>query len=169
MPKIILGIDPGFGRTGWGVIKNQADKLLLIDFGCIETDSKQDFSWRLKFLNQELKKIIKKFQPDLIAVEQLFINKNLKTAINVGQARGVILLTIIMAKIKLLELTPLQVKQGICSYGKADKQQVQQMVKTILGLEQVPRPDDAADALAVAVCASNWQEFDKLNLNNNQD
>lgn len=162
MPKIILGIDPGFGRTGWGVISSDGNRLKMIDYGCFETNSKEEFSWRLKFLNQELKKIIKKYKPELVAVEELFIHKNLKTAINVGQARGVILLTIILAKLPLLELTPLQVKQGICAYGKADKKQIQQMVKILLNLNKVPQPDDAADALAVAICASNAQKLTQI-------
>ena len=155
MSKVILGIDPGFGRTGWGVIKNEANKIKLVDYGCIETKVGEDFSVRLKILNEELVNIIKKYKPEIVGVEELFIHKNLKTAIKVGQARGVILLTIIQANLPLLELTPLQVKQGVCAYGKADKKQVQDMVKLLLNLEKIPQPDDAADALAVAICTAN--------------
>ncbi|MBT4722886.1 crossover junction endodeoxyribonuclease RuvC [Candidatus Falkowbacteria bacterium] len=154
MSKVILGIDPGYGRTGYGVIESEGSKLTSIDYGVIETSSGDEFLQRLKDLHKELQKIIKKHNPDLIAVEDLFFYNNAKTAIKVGQARGVILLTAVNANIQVHELTPLQVKQGICGYGQADKLQVQKMVKTVLNLKTIPKPDDAADALAIAVCAS---------------
>ena len=152
--QIILGIDPGFAITGFGLIRKQGNDLQLIDYGCIKTSAKHDFSWRLEFLHQQLKKIIKKHQPDLIAVEELFFCKNVKTALKVGQARGVVLLTAILSSLPLCEFTPLQIKQAVACYGRADKKQIQQMVKLILKLNQAPQPDDAADALAVAICAA---------------
>ncbi|MFH0780288.1 MAG: crossover junction endodeoxyribonuclease RuvC [Parcubacteria group bacterium] len=151
----ILGIDPGYGITGYGLIKVQGSRFFCLDYGVIMTKCGLEFCDRLKILHQELKKIIKKSKPDLISIEELFFYKNLKTAINVGQARGAIILTAVLENIPIVEFTPLQVKQAISSYGRADKNQVQQMVKTFLGLKEIPRPDDAADALAVAICASN--------------
>lgn len=153
--KIIFGIDPGYGITGYGVIKVDGNRLACLDYGAIRTSSGEVFSDRLKFLNQDLKKIIKKFKPDLIAVEDLFFYKNVKTAIKVGQARGVILLTSVLARVPVIEFTPLQVKQAVTCYGRAGKGQIQQMVKVILSLKDIPRPDDAADALAVAICGAN--------------
>ncbi len=154
--KIILGIDPGFAITGYGIIDaRERNCPKMIDYGCIITDSKYKFSERLEILHTELDKIIKKHKPSLIAVEELFFCKNVKTALMVGHARGVILLAAIKNKIPLSELTPLQVKQGITGYGKADKGQMQKMVKIILGLKEIPKPDDAADALAIAITAVN--------------
>lgn len=153
--KIILGIDPGFAITGYGVIIKEAKNIIkLLDYGCITTKSNQEFSERLNILHKELEKIIKKYNPSLVAVEELFFCKNVKTALMVGHARGVILLTAMQAKVPLKELTPLQVKQGVTGYGKADKKQVQKMAQIILGLKEIPRPDDAADALAVAITAA---------------
>jgi crossover junction endodeoxyribonuclease RuvC len=152
--KIILGIDPGFGRTGFGVIECDGQKLKCLEYGVIETDKGDEFVRRLKDISEELKKIIKKYTPNVIAVEDLFFYRNVTTAIKVAQARGVVLLTAVDANIAVLEYTPLQVKQAVCGYGKADKGQVTRMVKTILSLEKNPTPDDAADALAVGIAAS---------------
>jgi len=155
MPKqIILGIDPGFARTGWGVIEVAGCKQRVLNYGCIETKAGMEFSDRLEILHNDLLRIIKKYQPDFVGIEQLFFCKNVTTALNVGQARGVVLLTLKLAKIAFMEFTPLQIKQAICGYGKADKSQIQKMVKTIFNLKQIPKPDDAADALAVAFCAA---------------
>jgi len=151
----ILGIDPGLATTGWGVIKKEQNQLSLIAFGVIETAAKKIFSERLKEINQKLKKILTHYRPDAVAVEELFFCKNVKTALLVGQARGVVLLTIIERKLPLYEFTPLEVKQAVTSYGRADKNQVQQMVRILLGLKNIPRPDDAADALAIAITAAN--------------
>ncbi len=151
----ILGIDPGYGRTGWGMIENQGSQIKMLDYGCVETSGKIEFPERLKYLYEQLTSIIKKYQPDLVAIEDLYFCKNTTTAIKVGQARGVIILTAHLAGIPIVEFTPLQVKQAIVSYGKAEKKQVQQMVKVFLSLRNIPQPDDAADALAVAICASN--------------
>lgn len=156
--SILLGIDPGIADTGWGVIKTEGNKLACLDYGSVKTSSKLPLADRLEILNLELDKIIKKFKPELIAVEQLFFCKNVKTALTVGHARGVILLTAKQNNIKLCEFTPLQVKQAVSTYGKAEKIQVQKMVKMLLNLKEIPTPDDAADALAVAICASNTKK-----------
>ena len=152
--KIILGFDPGFADTGWGVISKDGSSVKFIDAGSIQTSKKKDFSKRLQIIYKEADKLIKKHKPDIVAVEKLFFAKNVKTALDVGQARGVLLLAIAESKKEILEFTPLQVKQAVCAHGQATKQQVGLMVKTILNLRTVPKPDDAADALAVAITAS---------------
>lgn len=157
--KIILGIDPGIADTGFGVIKNENNKLTCLNYGTIKTPAGMPLSERLVILHDELTKIIKKYQPDIAAVEELFFAKNAKTALIVGAARGVILLTIKQSSAVFKEFTPLQVKQAISTYGRADKLQVQKMVKMLLNLDQIPRPDDAADALAIAICAINKTDY----------
>lgn len=153
--KIILGIDPGIADTGYGVIKDEGGKLACLDYGSIKTPAKMEMSERLEWLARELFQIIKKHKPDVVAIEQLFFCNNAKTAIIVGQARGVILVVARWNKKPIVEFTPLQVKQAVSTYGKADKSQVQKMVQLILGLKDIPKPDDAADALAIAICALN--------------
>ncbi len=153
--KTILGIDPGIADTGFGVIVKNGHDLICLDYGTIKTKAQLSLPQRLSHLHQQLEKIITKFKPDLIAVEELFFYKNVKTAFMVGQARGVILLTAWQANLKIVEFTPLQVKQAVSNYGSASKQQVQKMVKLLLKLNKLPKPDDAADALAIAICASN--------------
>ncbi len=153
--KIILGIDPGIATTGFGVIESDNQKIKLIDYGCILTKAGEPHEQRLKQINLELNKIIKKYQPQAVAVEKLFFCNNAKTALIVGEARGVIILTICQNNLPLHEFTPLQVKQGVSAYGKADKKQVQQMVKLLLNMKEIPKPDDAADALAIAICCTN--------------
>jgi len=147
----ILGIDPGFGRTGFGVIEKKTGDWELVDYGCVETSPKKDFVNRLEELSLELKKIIKKYQPTCVAVEDLFFYKNAKTVIKVAQARGVILLTAMQHNLPVYEFTPLQVKQGVTGYGRAEKGQLERMVKMIFNLKKPITPDDAADALAVAL------------------
>ncbi len=152
----ILGIDPGIADTGWGIIeKNKSGELKCLDYGSIQTSAKLSLSERLVLLNNGLDKIIKKYKPSVAGVEELFFYKNVKTALIVGHARGIILLNIRKHNLDLKEFTPLQVKQAVSTYGRANKAQVQKMVKIILNLKEVPHPDDAADALAVAICASN--------------
>lgn len=151
---IILGIDPGTAIIGVGLIEYQNKKVQFKDYLCIRTDKKDSTAERLNDLFSQLTKVIKKYRPELIAVEDIFFFKNLKTAIKVSQARGVILLAAARQKIKVQEYTPLQVKQALTGYGRAEKGQVQQMVKRILCLKDIPRPDDAADALAVAICCA---------------
>lgn len=154
--RIILGIDPGIADTGFGVIAKQKNgSLVCVDYGSIKTSAKISLSDRLEILSCELSKIIKKYQPETIAVEQLFFCKNVKTALVVGHARGVVLLTAKQHKVGLIEFTPLQIKQAVSTYGKASKMQVQKMVKLLLNLKELPKPDDAADALAAAICAAN--------------
>ena len=156
MCYVILGIDPGIADTGFGIIKqDKAGNLICLDYGSIKTKASLELADRLEIINKELGNIIKKYKPGLIAVEQLFFCKNVKTALVVGQARGVILLTAKQNKIPLTEFTPLQVKQAVAAYGQASKMQVQKMVKILLDLKELPRPDDAADALAIAICALN--------------
>lgn len=153
--KIILGIDPGIADTGYGIIKAEGSHLTCLTYGSIKTSAQADLTSRLESLYKELDKLIKKFRPDYAAVEQLFFNKNVKTALIVGQARGVALLTLKQNKLPVFEYTPAQVKSAVSAYGQASKLQVQKMVKLILNLKELPRPDDAADALAIAICALN--------------
>lgn len=150
-PKIILGIDPGLATTGFGVIKCENCQASLIDYGIISTSAKKPLLDRLQTIHEKLIKIIKKYHPDVSACEELFFCKNVKTALLVGQARGVILLTCSEYQLPFHEFTPLQVKQSISGYGHADKKQIQQMVKILLHLKKEPQPDDAADALAIAL------------------
>jgi crossover junction endodeoxyribonuclease RuvC len=153
---IILGIDPGLADTGFGIIKKEKNnQLISLAYGSIKTKSGQDLASRLEIINRELDKIIKKYKPDAIGIEKLFFCKNAKSALAVGQARGVVMLTAQKNRLPISEFTPLQVKQAVSAYGKATKTQVQKMVKLILNLKEVPKPDDAADALAVAICAAN--------------
>jgi len=152
--KLILGIDPGLATTGYGLIQVTSGKTKHIKHGIISTPVKTDLAKRLVVISEKTNKLIKKYKPDFIAVEELFFCKNVKTALKVGHARGVILLAASQNKLPLYEFTPLQIKQAITSYGRADKRQVQQMVKLILGLKTIPTPDDAADALAIAICCA---------------
>lgn len=149
----ILGLDPGFARVGFAVLEVVDGQTRVLTYGCWETKKDQNFSARLLFLARELKETIKKYRPDLAALEELFFFKNLKTAIGVAEARGALLLTLGEFGLRILELTPLQVKQSLCGYGRAEKSQIQKMVQLILKLKEKPRPDDAADALAVALAA----------------
>jgi len=158
MRNIILGIDPGLADTGYGVIEKEANgKLVCLEYGTIKTPAKENLDMRLEMINLKLDKIIKKYKPKLMGVEELFFCKNVKTALVVGQARGVILLTARQNKVPIVEATPLQVKQAVSAYGQASKLQVQKMVKLLLNLKELPKPDDAADALAVAICFANTQ------------
>lgn len=156
---IIIGIDPGTAITGYGVIESKADKLKIIDYGCIKTEPSLTTAERLQKTDRQFVKLIKKYKPEKIAVENIFFFKNAKTVIKVSQARGVILFRAAKMMIPLFEYTPLQVKQAVTGYGRADKNQVQQMVKNILKLKEIPEPDDAADALAVAICCAHTNNF----------
>lgn len=152
---IVLGIDPGLASTGFGLIKkDKKHNLKLVKYGLITTPADLTPAERLNKLYQQLNSLIKKSQPDIVAVEDIFFFKNLKTAIKVSQARGVILLTAAKSKIPVAEYTPLQVKQAVACYGRAEKIQVQKMVKALLNLKEIPKPDDAADALAIAICCA---------------
>lgn len=147
----VLGIDPGIARTGWGIIEVQSSEFKVQSYGCIETSSKDDVQNRLKKIHSEVLKIIKIYSPDEMAVEEIFFNTNAKTAFVVGQARGVILLAGAQKNLSIDIYTPLQVKIAVTGYGRAEKSQIGKMVKTILNLKTVPKPDDTADALAVGL------------------
>lgn len=168
---IILGIDPGTATTGYGIIKNKTDgknkkSLSLIDYGTITTNKSSSAEKRLKIINDELNGLIKKHRPDILAIENIFFFKNLKTVVAVSQSKGVILLAAANKKIPIYEFTPLEVKMTITGYGRAEKKQIQEMVKILLNLKEVPKPDDAADALAVAVCGSlKIESLKRLNKN----
>ncbi|MDD2730841.1 MAG: crossover junction endodeoxyribonuclease RuvC [Candidatus Portnoybacteria bacterium] len=150
---LILGIDPGTAIIGYGLIEaERGQNCRAKAFGCIKTAAGLATARRLNDLHSALTKIIKKYRPDAMAVEDIFFFKNLKTAVKVSQARGVILLAGQQCHLPIYEFTPLQVKQALTGYGRAEKKQIQQMVKAVLGLDDLPRPDDAADALAIAVC-----------------
>ncbi len=148
----ILGIDPGYAIVGYGLIEHTSGRFTPIDCGVITTPQEMPFSKRLKSIYDTASLLIADKKPDVMAVETLFFNTNVTTAIAVGHARGVLLLAAENAGIPVFEYTPLQIKQAITGYGRADKPQMQQMVKMLLGLAAVPKPDDAADALAVALC-----------------
>lgn len=150
----IIGVDPGVATTGFGVVRKTKKGLQCLDYGVIQTKPGQSPEQRLRRLHLELSKLLTKYKPRVLAVESVYFFKNLKTAIPVSEARGVILLAAAKKRIEVVQITPLQAKMGICGYGRADKKQVQQMVKEILKLNGLPRPDDAADALAVALCCA---------------
>jgi len=158
----VLGLDPGLATTGWGVVVEESGKLALADFGAITTASGQPLANRLQELYRELMALIALQQPDVAAVEELFFSRNARTAFTVGQARGVALLALAHAGLAVHEYTPLQVKQAVVGYGQATKHQVQQMVRMLLDLPEVPRPDDAADAVAVAICYLHGARFEAL-------
>lgn len=160
---IILGIDPGFGTMGYGVIdKRPNGDCVPVDYGVIKTPTDETFPVRLAMLEDGLNELYKKFKPEEISVEELFFSKNVTTGIQVAHARGVILLSAIKYCGKLFEYTPNQIKQALTGYGKADKIQMMHVVQSILRLKQVPRPDDAADALAVAICHAHTSRFGNM-------
>ena len=150
----IIGIDPGTGILGFGVIDYIKHQPKMIDAGVIRTPVKEDDAVRLGIIYNELASVIKETRPEVMAVEKLFFAQNVTTAMTVAQARGIVLLTAIQADLQIYEYTPLQIKQALTGYGRADKKQIQEMVKVILKLKQVPRPDDCADALAAAITHS---------------
>lgn len=149
---IILGIDPGLAIVGWGVIESVRGNLRPIAYGAITTPAHTDVEARLLMIQNDLEEIINKYKPDEMAVEELFFNTNITTAIAVAEARGVIICTAHKLGVKISEYTPLQVKQAVVGYGKAEKHQVIAMVTSILKLKSPPKPDDTADAVAIAIC-----------------
>ncbi|PIP26392.1 MAG: crossover junction endodeoxyribonuclease RuvC [Candidatus Moranbacteria bacterium CG06_land_8_20_14_3_00_40_12] len=151
----VIGIDPGTATTGWAVVEKRQDRLFPLGFGFIQTAKEKTESERLLEISLDLEKIIDKFQPQESATERIFLFKNQKTVIQIGQARGAILLTLEKKNVKLWSYTPLQIKQAVTGYGRAEKKQVQFMVKKILNLKSTPKPDDVADALAIAICHLN--------------
>lgn len=148
----IIGIDPGIATTGYGILDSDGQKSAMLSFGCVTTDAALAAPERLELIYQGLREIVETYTPDVMAVEKLFFARNSNSAMQVGEARGVVLLTGRLAGLPVFEYTPLQVKQSVVGYGRAEKQQVQHMVKVLLGLPKIPRPDDAADALAIALC-----------------
>ena len=154
----ILGIDPGYGIVGFGIIDYENSNYKVVDYGVIETPKEEDISVRLAMIYDAIGKLTETFKPDEIAVEELFYFKNQTTVIPVAEARGVILLAAVHSCGEIFEYTPLQIKQALTGNGRAEKAQVQFMVKAILGLEKIPKPDDAADALAVAICHANFNQ-----------
>ena len=149
---IIFGIDPGYAIVGWGVVRYERGRFVPLRYGAVETPAGMDFSQRLSLIYAELGRLFAETRPDALAVEKLYFKNNQKTAIDVAQARGVILLAARQSGVPLFEYTPLQVKSAVTGYGKAEKPQVMEMTRRLLHLAEVPRPDDTADALAIAIC-----------------
>jgi crossover junction endodeoxyribonuclease RuvC len=152
---IILGIDPGYAIVGYGVIKYENSRYVTLDYGAVTTPAKTAFTARLEQIYDGVSEIAARWKPQAMAVEELFFNSNTKTAIDVAQARGVILLAATKCGVPVFEYTPLQVKQSVVGYGRAEKKQVMEMTRMLLGLSKVPKPDDTADALAMAICHAN--------------
>lgn len=161
MKKIrILGIDPGYAIVGFGVVDYDGRRFFPIEYGAILTEAHTPFTQRLRSIHNDMEFIFGKFQPDCMAVEKLFFTTNQKTAIDVAQARGVTVLSAAARDVPVYEYTPLQVKSAVVGYGKAEKQQVMEMTRQLLNLSQVPKPDDAADALAIAICHGHTTRWD---------
>lgn len=152
--KTVLGIDPGYGRMGYGVISVSGSETHMVEAGCIETPADMPFEKRLATIYDAVAALIKKHAPEVVGVEELFFSKNVKTAVHVAHARGAILLACEKNTTPTQPVSPNAVKEAVTGYGKADKQQVQLMTKTLLGLSEIPKPDDAADALAIAIAVS---------------
>ena len=149
---IVLGIDPGYAIVGCGVVEHKDNKFRMIEYGAITTEAHSPFNERLEKIFREADALIKKYPFDAVAMEKLFFNTNQKTAIDVAQARGVLVLAAQLNKVPVFEYTPLQVKQSVVGYGRPEKMHVQEMTRIMLNLEKIPKPDDAADALAMAIC-----------------
>jgi crossover junction endodeoxyribonuclease RuvC len=152
---VILGVDPGLAILGYGVVEYAGGNLKVLDFGCVYTKAHTPLPQRLLRIGQGVELLCAKYKPDAIAVEELFFNTNVTTAIMVAQARGAALMSAVKYTEQLYEYTPLQVKQAVVGYGRADKHQVQEMVRILLNMNGIPKPDDAADALAIAICHAN--------------
>lgn len=161
MKKIrILGIDPGYAIVGFGIVDYDGRKFTPVEYGAILTEAHTPFTERLCAIHNDMEFIFEKFHPNCMAVEKLFFTTNQKTAIDVAQARGITVLSAAKRNVPVYEYTPLQVKSAVVGYGKAEKQQVMEMTKQLLGLAQIPRPDDAADALAIAICHGHTSRYD---------
>lgn len=158
----IIGIDPGTATTGYSIVENNAGKVHLLDYGCIKTKASRPADRHglpanlcLQQLSEDLISLVKKWQPQLASIEKLFFQKNIKTAMSVSEARGVIIHTLTNLGLQINEFTPLEIKSAVCGYGKADKKMIQQMIKIIFGMKIAPKQDDAADAIAAAICLAN--------------
>ena len=158
----VLGIDPGIALVGWGIVEKTSDKTGAVDYGCIQTLKTDTLAKRLEVIFDKTLKLIQDFKPKAMAVENIYFAANAKTALIVGQARGVVLLAAQKGKLPVFEYTPLQIKIALTGYGRADKNQIQQMVKVLLSLDQIPKPDDTADALAVALCYLQSERLESL-------
>ena len=158
----ILGLDPGTATTGYGIVDVEEGEFTAVAYGVISTPAKTPMPQRLQQIQQELQQLIETYQPDSVGIEEVFFGRNVTTAITVGQARGVLLLTVANAGLPIGEYSPPKIKDAVTGYGKADKQQVQLMVRNLLDLEETPRPDDAADGLAVAITHYQYQRFESL-------
>ena len=158
----ILGIDPGTATTGWAIVEEKDGKMHPLAYGHISTDPKKSDEERILEISHDLEKIVKKYQPKEAGIEEIFFFKNQKTVITVAQARGAILLTLSQNNVKVASYTPLQVKQALTGYGRAEKKQVQLMTKNILSLTELPKPDDTADAIAIALCHINSRKLNNL-------
>jgi crossover junction endodeoxyribonuclease RuvC len=158
----ILGIDPGLATVGYGIVEKKGDLFEAVDFGYISTPADSQISPRLFSIYTNIKLLISRFSPDEMAVEKLFFCKNIRTALQVGEARGAILTAAASHTLPVFEYTPLQVKQAVAGYGRADKKQVQEMVRLLLKLPEIPKPDDTADALAIALCHLQFSRWDRL-------
>ncbi len=165
---IIFGVDPGFGTVGWGVVRYEGNRFFDPRCGAITTPAKIPFERRLELIYDQLSILLAETRPDVISVEELFFKYNITTGIQVAQGRGVILLAACKARIPCYEFTPLQVKQAVTGYGRAEKRQVMEMTRMLLGLEKIPRPDDAADALALAVCCAHSMGISNLTVRQRQ-
>jgi len=152
---LVLGVDPGLATMGYGVVIESDQQLIAIAYGVIRTPAGLPKAERLMQLHEQLDELLTTYRPDVAAVEELFFSTNARTALTVGEARGVVLLTLARAGLSIVEYKPMEVKQAVTGYGGADKVQIQQMVRILLGLDDIPRPDDAADALAIAICHHN--------------
>jgi len=159
---LVLGLDPGLAITGYGFVEGDGDNLRALSYGVLRTSPHLPLAERLLRLHEALSQLLTRYHPDIVALEELFFSTNARTAITVGEARGVLLLTVAEANLRVVEYTPLQVKQAITGYGQADKAQMQQMVRLLLNLAEIPRPDDAADALAVSICHHHSARMAKL-------
>ena len=153
---VVMGVDPGYAIVGWGAVAYKSNTYKPLGFGAITTDADTDFNKRLQIIYDEIYNLLDRCRPDAMAIERLYFTTNQKTAIDVAQARGVILLAARQHGVPIFEYTPLQVKQSVVGYGRAEKHQVMEMTKSLLGLKAVPKPDDTADALAIAICHANY-------------
>ncbi|OGO76893.1 MAG: crossover junction endodeoxyribonuclease RuvC [Clostridiales bacterium GWB2_37_7] len=159
---LIMGIDPGIAILGYGLVEYKGNSFKVIDYGAVTTEAGTPMSLRLSIIHRQLTELLEQHKPEAFAIEELFFNKNIKTALTVGHARGVAVVAAANLGVPIYEYTPLQVKQAIVGYGRAEKKQMQQMVKLLLNLKEVPKPDDVADALAVAICHGNSSNFSHL-------
>ena len=158
----ILGIDPGIAIVGYGVVDKEGNRYKTVAYDAVTTKAHTPLEERLEIVYNGIVELIKEYRPDAMSIEELFFNNNAKTALTVGQARGVIILAAVQNHVPIYEYTPLQVKQALTGYGRASKTQIQQMMKSMLGLSEIPKPDDVADALAIAVCHGNSIRFNSI-------